>query len=87
MEHVHAAGAQAAGEGLAERGGAEAAIVADGHARAACAGHDGAEAAADGERVRIVQRAADHAADVVFAQAGRVEVVLEGGHLDQPCFM
>ena len=53
------------------------AVIADRHRAAAAARDDAAEAAADGEGVSRGQRAADDAADVVFAQRRRIEIVWE----------
>ena len=78
--HLEPAGAQPGHQLPLEFRGMQAAVIADGHARAAAAHHDGTEAAADGEGILRLQRFAHDAADVVFAQDRGIEAVTEGGH-------
>ena len=60
-----------------ERRAGQPPVIADRDRAAAVARDDRTEAAADGERIVLEQRAADRPADVVLAQRGRIEAVCE----------
>ena len=72
------AGLQAVDQRLFKFRAGQPAIVADRDPLAAALGNDRAENPSDGKGIGRVQGAPDDAADVVFAQNGRVEAVREG---------
>ena len=74
-EHVDAAGAQAFGQRLGEFGRAQPAIEAEAGLAAARSGQQRRIGLAERPRVDREQRLADDAADVVFPQHRRVELV------------
>jgi hypothetical protein len=58
----------------------QAAIIANGHTRTAASAHNTAEAAANGVGIFRVQGFADNAANIIFAQHGGVEAMIESRH-------
>src|SRR6185312_4431429 len=72
-QHLEAAGAEPADQRLLERRRAQPTVIADGDAAAALLAKNGAEGPADGARVPLAQRLADHAAHVELAKRGGIQ--------------
>jgi hypothetical protein len=58
----------------------KAAIIANRHALPAAPAHDAAEAPPNGIGIFRIQGFADNAANIIFAQHGWVEAMIESGH-------